>query len=330
MNEIFRRFNSGDTLYPPVKPYDVRMLPVGDGHRVYVEQCGSPQGIPVLCLHGGPGGGCNPTMRRFFDPAHYRTILFDQRGCGKSSPTACIEANTTQHLLADIELIRKTLGIDRWILFGGSWGSTLALLYAQEHPETVAQLVLRAVFLMTQCELDWFYAGGAARFWPDQWEKLTDPLPEDERGDLVAAYHKRMFSGDAAAETRFGTIWNEWETTLCRMEGAGMGGNGSANYVRTFAKLECHYFLNKGFLSSDSQILDNIHKISGIPGTIVHGRYDVVCPPETAWNLSRKWKEAELKIVVAGHALSETAIRAELVATMNRLKAGARFGGANF
>ena len=324
MNEIFLRFNSDNVLYPLIKPFDVRMLPVGDGHRVYVEQCGSPQGVPVLCLHGGPGGGCSPTMRRFFDPAHYRAILFDQRGCGKSAPGECVEANTTQHLIADIELIRKTLGIERWILFGGSWGATLALLYAQEHPETVVHLVLRAVFLMTQRELDWFYAGGAARFWPDQWEKLNDPIPADERGDLISAYHRRLFSGDAAAETRYGAIWNEWEATLCRLRGALEGGKCSAKSARTISKLECHYFLNKGFLSSDGQILENIHRIAGIPGTIVQGRYDVVCPPESAWDLAQAWRAADLNLVVAGHAMSEVAVRAELIATMNRLKTSAR------
>ncbi len=318
MHGIFRRLKTGDELYPHIQPFDVRMLPSGDGHRIYVEQCGSPQGVPALCLHGGPGAGCSPLMRRFFDPAVFRVVLFDQRGCGKSTPGASVAANTTGHLISDIELIRRILGIDRWILFGGSWGAALALLYAQRHPETVIHLVLRAVFLMTRSELDWFYGGGAGRFWPERWQRFRSAVPADERGDLIAAYHKRLFSGDRAEETEFGRRWHEWEMSLCRMEG--VSGAVSGNYARTFARLESHYFLNGGFLDRNRQILDDAHKLESIPGTIVHGRYDVVCPPQSAWDLAERWPNAELEFVVAGHALSESAIRRKLVSAMNTLR----------
>ena len=201
-------------LYPPIEPYDQRMLDVGDGHKIYVEQCGHPQGMPVVVLHGGPGGGCSPTMRRYFDPSVYRIVLFDQRGCGRSRPHASVTANTTAHLIGDIEQIRRTWGVGRWLVFGGSWGATLALLYAQAHPERAAHLVLRGVFLMTQAELDWFYGGGAGRFWPDLWARFCEIIPEDERGDLIAAYHRRLFSGDMMLETRFARAWSSWENAF--------------------------------------------------------------------------------------------------------------------
>ena len=307
-------------LYPPTDPYDQRMLDVGQGHRVYVEQCGNPAGIPVVVLHGGPGGGCSAAMRRYFDPEHYRIILFDQRGCGRSRPHASVTHNTTWHLVDDIELIRRTLDIDAWIVFGGSWGATLALIYAQAHPARVRNIVLRGVFLMTQRELDWFYGGGAGRFWPEVWARFEALIPEDERGDLISAYHRRLFSGDIAMETRFARAWSSWENALASIHSTGSGGEAPGDYARAFARLENHYFTNAGFLEFDGQILAHAGRIKHIPGTIVHGRYDMIYPPESAYALSRAWPNSDLKLIRnAGHALSEPGISAELVRTMDRI-----------
>ncbi len=307
-------------LYPPTDPYDQRMLDVGQGHRVYVEQCGNPAGIPVVVLHGGPGGGCSAAMRRYFDPEHYRIILFDQRGCGRSRPHASVTHNTTWHLVDDIELIRRTLDIDAWIVFGGSWGATLALIYAQAHPARVRNIVLRGVFLMTQRELDWFYGGGAGRFWPEVWARFEALIPEDERGDLISAYHRRLFSGDIAMETRFARAWSSWENALASIHSTGSGGEAPGDYARAFARLENHYFTNAGFLEFDGQILAHAGRIKHIPGTIVQGRYDMICPPESAYALSRAWPNSDLKLIRnAGHALSEPGISAELVRTMDRI-----------
>ena len=307
-------------LYPPTEPYDQRMLDVGQGHRVYLEQCGNPNGIPVVVLHGGPGGGCSPAMRRYFDPELYRVILFDQRGCGRSRPHASVMNNTTWHLVDDIEMIRRTLEIDAWIVFGGSWGATLALIYAQAHPARVRNLVLRGVFLMTRRELDWFYGGGAGRFWPEVWSRFEALVPEDERGDLIGAYNRRLFSGDAAMETRFARAWSSWENALASIHSTGVGGEAPGEYARAFARLENHYFTNAGFLEFDGQILAHTGRIKHIPGTIVQGRYDMICPPESANALSKAWPAAELKIIRnAGHALSEPGISAELVRTMDRI-----------
>ena len=307
-------------LYPPTDPYDQRMLDVGQGHRVYVEQCGNPAGIPVVVLHGGPGGGCSAAMRRYFDPEHYRIILFDQRGCGRSRPHASVTHNTTWHLVDDIELIRRTLDIDAWIVFGGSWGATLALIYAQAHPARVRNIVLRGVFLMTQRELDWFYGGGAGRFWPEVWARFEALIPEDERGDLISAYHRRLFSGDIAMETRFARAWSSWENALASIHSTGSGGEAPGDYARAFARLENHYFTNAGFLEFDGQILAHAGRIKHLPGTIVQGRYDMICPPESAYALSRAWPNSDLKLIRnAGHALSEPGISAELVRTMDRI-----------
>jgi proline iminopeptidase len=312
-------------LYPPLDPFDQRMLDVGDGHRIYVEQCGSPAGIPVVVLHGGPGGGCSPAMRRYFDPREYRIILFDQRGCGRSRPHASVTANTTWHLVADIEAIRAALGIDRWIVFGGSWGATLALIYAQAHPDRAAHLVLRGVFMMTRAELDWFYGGGAGRFFPELWARFAGLVPEDERGDLIGAYHRRLFSGDPAQETRFARAWTAWENALAAIETRGLTGESPADYARAFARLENHYFVNEGFLEFDGQILSRMGGIADLPGDIVQGRYDMICPPATAWALNDAWPRGNLRMVpLAGHALSEPGISAELVRITDGLRAQAR------
>lgn len=307
-------------LYPPVEPFDSRMLAVGDGHEVYVEQCGRRDGIPVVVLHGGPGGGCSPMMRRFFDPSSYRSVLFDQRGCGRSRPHAAVEANTTAHLIADIERIRAALGIRRWIVFGGSWGATLALAYAQAHPDRVAWLVLRGVFLGTQAELRWFYGGGAGAFFPDLWARFSDPIPEDERGDLIAAYHARLFSGQPAVEGRFAKLWSEWENALASIEPRA-GVEAPLDYARAFARLENHYFTHGCFLGEDDALVKGAARLTDLRGTIVQGQYDMICPPRSAWRLHRAWPGSTLALVPkAGHALSEPGITAELLRTMERLK----------
>ncbi len=307
-------------LYSPIDPFDQRVLDVGQGHHVYVEQCGNPDGIPVVVLHGGPGGGCSPAMRRYFDPRMYRVILFDQRGCGRSRPHASVSNNTTWHLVDDIELIRQTLEIDSWIVFGGSWGATLALIYAQAHPDRVQKLVLRGVFLSTQAELDWFYGGGAGRFWPEPWSKFEALIPEDERHDMIAAYHKRLFEGDLSTQTRYARAWSAWENALASIHSNGTSGESPAEYARAFARLENHYFTNGGFLEFDGQILAHMDRIAHIPGVIVQGRYDMICPPKSAYDLADRWPAVELKMIRnAGHALSEPGISAELVRVMDQI-----------
>jgi len=307
-------------LYPPIEPFDQRMLDVGQGHRIYLEQCGNPDGIPVIVCHGGPGGGTSPAMRRYFDPSIYRVILFDQRGCGRSRPHASCEDNTTWHLVADMEMIRELLDIDAWMLFGGSWGATLALVYAQTHPERVTHLILRGVFLMTQAELSWFYGGGAGKFWPETWAKFTDLIPEDEQSDLITAYNRRLFSGDREEEIRYGRAWSAWENALASVYSNGVSGESPGDYARAFARLENHYFSNAGFLHMDGQILANMGRIAHIPGVIVQGRYDMICPPQSAYSIHQNWPNSDLIMVRnAGHALSEPGISAALVKTMDQL-----------
>jgi proline iminopeptidase len=261
-------------------------------------------------------------MRRYFDPSKFRVILFDQRGCGRSKPHASVTDNTTWHLVADIEMIRRELGIDRWIVFGGSWGATLSLIYAQTHPEAVRNLVLRGVFLMTQSELDWFYGGGAGKFWPEVWARFTSLIPEAEQDDLIKAYHRRLFSGDLSVEQRYGRAWAAWENALASIHSTGGSHEGPADYARAFSRLENHYFTNAGFLEFDGQILAHMPRISHIPGVIVQGRYDMICPPSSAYELAENWLQGELKMVRnAGHALSEPGISAELVRAMDRIGA---------
>lgn len=308
-------------LYPPIDPFDQRVLDVGDGHRIYVEQCGNPHGIPVLVVHGGPGGGCSPAMRRYFDPAVYRVVLFDQRGCGRSRPHASVDQNTTWHLVADIEEIRRVLEIEKFICFGGSWGATLALIYAIRHPDRVSQLVLRGVFLMTQDELAWFYGGGAGNFFPELWARFVNAIPQGERGNLVNAYHQRLFSGNLMEETRFGRIWANWENALASVHSDGPMGESPADYARAFSRLENHYFYNAGFLEEDGWIIKQRHRIRHINCVIVQGRFDMICPPISAHKLANGWDLCELHMVpMAGHALSEPGISAELVRVMDRLR----------
>lgn len=308
-------------LYPPIDPFDQRIIDMRDGHRIYVEQCGNPDGIPVVVLHGGPGGGCSPAMRRYFDPSAFRVILFDQRGCGRSRPHASVLQNTTWHLVNDIEVIRKELGISRWICFGGSWGATLALVYAISYPDRVAHMVLRGVFLMTRAELDWFYGGGAGAFFPELWSRFVNAIPQDERGDLIAAYHRRLFSGNVMEETRFGRIWANWENALASIHNDGPLGESPAEYARAFARLENHYFHNGGFLEEDGWILRERARIKNIPATIIQGRYDMICPPVSAWKLAQGWESCDLRIIpFAGHALSEPGISEGLVRAMDGLR----------
>ena len=307
------------SLFPAREAFHQQTLEVSDGHAIYVEQSGREDGEPVVVLHGGPGGGSSPGMRRFFDPDRYRVILFDQRGCGRSKPYASVENNTTWDLIADIETIREALGIRKWTVFGGSWGATLSLLYAQAHPIRVKALILRGVFTMTQAELDWFYGGGAGRFWPEAWEKFSNMVPPEERHDLITAYRERLFGTLESEVIRFSRAWAAWENTLATLDSNGDGGKVPAYYARAFSRIENHYFTNKGFLREDGQILADMDKIKHIPGYIVQGRYDMICPPHTAHALHNIWPKSELRLVKAGHAMSEPAIAAELVGIMNEL-----------
>lgn len=310
-------------LYPPIDPFDQRVLDMGDGHRIYVEQCGRPDGIPVFVFHGGPGGGCSPAMRRYFDPTVYRTVLFDQRGCGRSRPHASVISNTTWHLIEDVRTIQTTLGIDRFIAFGGSWGATLALIYAITHPDAVIHMVLRGVFLMTRAELKWFYGGGAGAFFPDIWGRFVAAIPAPERSDLIAAYNRRLFSGNLMEETRYGRIWANWENALASIHQEGPMGESPSDYARAFARLENHYFQNGGFLQTDGWILKERKRIEHIPATIIQGRYDMICPPISAWNLADGWAKCDLRMVpLAGHALSEPGISEALVKVMDGLRRG--------
>lgn len=321
MDKSVSQITTADILYPTIGPFDQRVISVSGGHQIYMEQCGNPKGVPVVVLHGGPGGGCSPSMRRFFDPDVYRIILFDQRGCGRSKPTASVDNNTTWDLVADIEKIRETLNIGKWMVFGGSWGATLSLIYAQAHPERVAHLVLRGVFLMTQVELDWFYGGGAAQFWPEEWAAFTSLIPPAEHGDMIAAYHKRLFGDDLDVQVQHARAWAGWESALAVLEPGENRGVSPAEYARAFSRLENHYFINNGFLTEEQAILNNMHRIADIPGVIVQGRYDMICPPARAYTLSEKWPAGRLIMVpTAGHALSETPITAELVKAMNGLR----------
>lgn len=308
-------------LYPPIEPFATGRLAVGGGHEIYFEQCGNPAGAPVLMVHGGPGGGSNPTMRRYHDPRHYRIILFDQRGCGRSQPNASLVENTTWHLVADMERIRIHLGIERWQLFGGSWGSTLALAYAERHPERVRELILRGVFLLRRSELAWFYQDGCNWLFPDAFEAFLSVIPPDERGDVIGAYYKRLTGADPDMRLKAARAWSTWEgSTLSLMQDPErIKMFGVENYAVTFARIECHYFVNRGFFDRDDQLLAEAHRIRGVPGVIVHGRYDVVTPLRSAWDLKMAWPAADLCIVPdAGHAMTEPGIIHELISATQR------------
>ncbi len=312
-------------LFPPIEPFKSEMLKASPLHEIYVEQSGNPDGQPILFLHGGPGGGCDPKHRRFFDPAHYRIILLDQRGCGKSTPTAEIEENSTWDLVHDLELVRKHLGLRAWILFGGSWGSTLALAYSVKYPTRVRGLVLRGIFLCRKEEIDWFYQRGASNIFPDAWEGYLAPIPEEERGDLVKAYHQRLIeSPDEKVRLEAAQAWSKWEGSTSRLLVSDelVTSFDDPKHALEFARIENHYFANKAFFETDNFLLENVESIRAIPGVIVHGRYDVVCPVKNAWDLHRAWPEAQLHVVPdAGHSAWEAGILDKLIEATEAFKA---------
>lgn len=311
------------SLYDAIDPYDTGRLTVSPVHTLYYEQCGNPQGEPVVFLHGGPGGGIEPKNRRFFDPAHYRVILFDQRGSGRSTPHASLEANTTWDLVDDIERLREHVGVDRWMVFGGSWGSTLALAYAQTHPARVRALVLRGIFLGRPQEIRWLYQAGANAIYPDVWEEYLRPIPEAERADLLGAYYRRLTSDDEAVRLEAARAWAIWEgstSTLLRDPDL-IGHFSDPEFALPFARIECHYFMHDAFFETNNYLLENIAKIRDIPAAIVQGRYDVLCPMTSAWELHRAWPEADFTIVPdAGHSSMEPGITNALVEATDRFR----------
>ena len=309
--------------YPAIKPFRTGFLRVSDVHEIYFEESGNPDGKPAVFLHGGPGGGTDEKMRTFFDPKLYRIVLFDQRGCGKSRPHASLVDNTTWHLVEDMERLREHLAIQRWLVFGGSWGSTLALAYAETHPERVSELVLRGIFLLRKWEIDWFYQnpGGAAALYPDLWEQYVSIIPEAERSGMVRAYYKRLTSDDSRVLQAASRAWSAWEgaTSFLNMNPEYVAKFQEDEYAAAFARIECHYFLNGGFMRTDNQLIENVGRIRNIPAVIVQGRYDVICPMKSAWDLHRAWPEADLRIVPdAGHSAFELGNLHELVSATDR------------
>lgn len=303
------------TLYPEIKPYARHQLAVDHPHELYVDESGTPDGLPVLFVHGGPGAGCDAASRCWFDPTVYRIVTFDQRGCGRSTPHASLECNTTWDLVADMERIREHLGIDKWVLFGGSWGSTLSLAYAQTYPERVHALILRGIFLCRPQEIQWFYQQGASRLFPDYWEDYLAPIPAEERHDLVAAFYRRLTGSDQIAQMHAAKAWSIWEgrTATLRPNNHVIERFSEPQRALSIARIECHYFINNAFLE-DNQLLRDMHRIAHIPGVIVHGRYDVVCPLDNAWALHQAWPNSELLIIRdAGHAAAEAGITDALV-----------------
>ncbi len=314
-------------LYPPIEPFDSGYLAVGDGHEIYYEQCGNPRGKPAVFVHGGPGAGGDANARRFFDPAGYRIVVFDQRGAGRSLPHASLVANTTWHLVADMEVLRQHLNIERWLVFGGSWGSTLALAYAETHPAVVTELVLRGIFLLRRAELRWFYQHGASMVFPELWQEFLAPIPLAERQDLLLAYHRRLTGADTEAQLAAARAWSIWEgaTSSLWPNAARAAQFGAAQFALALARIEAHYFVNHGFFADENQLLIGAEAIRGIPAVIVHGRYDMVCPIDTAFRLHQRWPEADLRVVLdAGHSAYEPGITAELVTATDRFLRGAR------
>ena len=308
-------------LFPPIEPFESGRLRVSEIHELYYEVSGAIDGKPVIVCHGGPGGGSTPSMRRYFDPKKYKIIIFDQRGCGKSTPRAELRENTTWTLVEDMETLRAHLGVERWQVFGGSWGSTLALAYAQTHPERVTELVLRGIFTLRRSELLWFYQEGASWIFPDAWAHFLAPIPPAERGDMIAAYYKRLTGDDEAEKLRAAKAWSVWEggaVSLIPSEER-MQSFSSDAFAIAFARIECHFFVNGGFFDRDDQILANLDKVRHIPAVIAQGRYDVVTPMQTAWEMHQRWPEADLRIIPdAGHAASEPGIVDTLIEATNR------------
>jgi proline iminopeptidase len=312
------------SLYDPIEPFHHDMLRVSDIHNIYFEQCGNPKGQPVVFLHGGPGGGLSADYRRFFDPQAYRVVLFDQRGSGKSTPHANLEDNTTWHLVADIERLREHLDIESWMVFGGSWGSTLALAYAQTHPERVRSLVLRGIFLCRPVEIKWFYQEGASAIFPDVWEEYLRVIPEAERGNMLQAYYRRLTSEDETVRLEAARAWSIWEGSTSKLlpDQELIQDFGEPHKALSLARIECHYFMNNSFFDTDNHLIENVHRIRQIPAVIVQGRYDVVCPIMSAWELHRAWPEAEFQIIKdAGHSVTEPGIASALVEATDRFRA---------
>ncbi len=315
--KLFKRRNK---LFPPLEPYDTGFLKKGK-HEIYYEQCGNPRGKPAIFLHGGPGGGCGSLSRRFFNPKKYRIILFDQRGCGRSKPHTCLEDNTTWHLIEDIESIRERLDIKKWLVFGGSWGSTLAIAYAQKHPKNVSQMVLRGIFMLRKKELQWFYQYGASEMYPEAWQGFLKEIPENERGDLIESYRKIFYGDDEEKKLSAAKAWSKWEAScsFINYNPNAVKESINAEFALAFALIENHYFVNKGFLDYENQLLDNIDIIRDIPSIIIQGRYDVVCPPTTAYELHSRWLGSELVIApFSGHSAFEKEITHELIKATNK------------
>ena len=311
------------TPYPEIEPYETGQIDVGDGHSLYWERCGTRGAKPAVFLHGGPGAGCSPGHRRQFDPARYDILLFDQRGCGRSRPYASLEANTTWHLVEDIERLREMVGVERWMAFGGSWGSTLALAYAQTHPDRVTELVLRGIFTFRQSELDWLYRQGASEIFPDKWEEFLAPIPEAERGDLVAAYHRRLTGDDAAEQLEAAKAWSKWEaeTVTLLPNPAVIEEHTADEFAVAIARIENHYMINKGWIEEGALIRDAA-LLRDIPAVIVQGRYDCCTPPVTAWDLHKAWPEAELEIVPdGGHLFNEPGVLDGLIRATDKFAA---------
>jgi len=303
-------------LYPPIEPYNQGMLQVSNLHRISYEESGNPEGKPIVVLHGGPGGGSQPFYRQYFNPNQWRIVVFDQRGSGKSTPHAQLQENTTWDLVSDIEKLRLHLGIEQWVVFGGSWGSTLSLAYSQTHPERCRGLILRGIFMLRQKELRWFYQQGASYIFPDAWEHYIKPIPEAERDDFISAYYQRLTSPDPKIRQEAARAWSVWEASTSRLlqDPDLMQKFSQSDFADAFARIECHYFINKGFFESEDQLLRNIDRIRHIPGVIVQGRYDVVCPMISAWELHQVWSEAEFIVVTdAGHSITEPGIRSALI-----------------
>ena len=311
-------------LYPPIEPYNEGKLKVSELHTIHYEETGNRAGKPVIFLHGGPGGGISPMYRQYFDPQRWHIVIFDQRGCGRSTPYAELKENTTWDLVSDIEKLREHLKIDKWVVFGGSWGSTLALAYSQTHPDRSLGLILRGIFMLRPSEIDWFYQSGASNIYPDAWQEYLKPIPEAERDDLLSAFYKRLTSEDRQVRLEAARAWAVWEASTSKLMPSTRSKErfAMAEFAEAFARIECHYFVNKGFFERENQLLENIDRIQHLPGVIVQGRYDVVCPMITAWELHQAWQGAELIVVPdAGHSISEPGIKDALIKATDRFAA---------
>jgi proline iminopeptidase len=318
---MFNHNQSMKDLYPAIEPYNQGKLKVSELHTIHYEESGNPHGKPVIFLHGGPGGGIVPMYRQYFDPQQWRIVIFDQRGCGQSTPYAELRENTTWDLVQDIEQLRQKLEIDKWVVFGGSWGSTLALTYAQTHPERCKGLILRGIFLLRASEIRWFYQAGANHIYPDAWQEYLKPIPPEERDDLLTAYHKRLTSEDHVIRLEAARAWSVWEASTSKLipSQVSQASFARSEFAEAFARIECHYFVNRGFFARDNQLLENIGRIQHLPGVIVQGRYDVVCPMISAWELHQAWQSAEFIVIDdAGHSVSEPGIKNALIQASDR------------